>query len=315
MRRFAFLIFLCAAFVFQGRPAQAKLCNLLKEDCRLYGRGRSAPTNPSKSSTISLNPSAVPTEKGFGAEVLHYDGEFDFALVRGTGRIGAAISPTNGEETFFGAPGFEPSDQFLQRKIEKKKYVSQKVSLATAFNVWSNKKIGMRRVDLNLGVLGRYNRLSKSVLPGGGISGVAGPFTFGVALSKDEYVLDLSPYGGETMVRYGYTTQTLSGGVYLSNLALDYSHLEIRVPGEELIKINLLTGTLLLKYVYLTAASRIEYSNRWAYDKATQSLLPEYKKRHGFGGVQLAATKNILIGAFYNYYLVEDISLGLTAFF
>ncbi|NJM10030.1 MAG: hypothetical protein HC883_03850 [Bdellovibrionaceae bacterium] len=70
------------------------------------------------------------------------------------------------------------------------KYKSQKVSLATAVSLWRNKKSGLRRMAMNLGVIGKYNRETKSILPGAGISGVAGPFTFGYAYSKDEFFIE-----------------------------------------------------------------------------------------------------------------------------
>lgn len=91
--------------------------------------------NPSYGNQIRLNPSAVPTEEGFGLEGILYRGEVDISLAKGTGRVGAAISPSNSEETFFGPPGIELDDDMYQRKYAADKFASNKVTLATAVNL------------------------------------------------------------------------------------------------------------------------------------------------------------------------------------
>ncbi len=134
-------------------PAQAKLCNPFEEKCWLKSNSSSSPAYPSKNSQIRINPSAVPVEKGFGVEAIVFQGGADLALVKGLGRVGAAVSPSNGEETFFGPPGPESDQDYLLRMQDKNKYNSQKVALATAFSVYSNKRSGLKRLNLSLGVI------------------------------------------------------------------------------------------------------------------------------------------------------------------
>lgn len=64
----------------------------------------------------------------------------------------------------------------------------------------------------------------------------------------------------------------------------------------------------------ITVAQRTERSLRPAYDDATKSLIPQEKKTAVFGGVQFAVHPKILLGAFYNYYLLNEVDLGVTAF-
>jgi hypothetical protein len=305
-------------FLFLGATnAQAKLCNPLKETCHGHGSGSSTkPAYPSKSSGIRINPSAVPTEDAFGIEALVFDGA-EFAIVKGTGRIGAAISASNGEETFFGPPGFdETTAQFLQRKIDGKKYKSQKINLATSFALISNHREGLQRFDLNLGVAGKYHKEVKKAVGGGGISGVAGPITFGYARGQDVYAFDNTQIGGIGFTPVKYQTESYSGGIYLDAFAFDYSRLKMTdQTGQNPIYITLLTSSLMLKRWILTLAQRKEDSPLPDYDFATKSLVVKQIKTTGFGGVQFAVTETLQLGVFYNYYLLHEADLGVTFFF
>lgn len=298
--------------------AFAKLCNPAKEACWLSkGRGgSSSPAYPSSNSSIQINPAAVPVEETFGLETVVYSEEWDLALVRGLGRVGAAISPSNNEESFFGPPGFESSENFLQRKIDREKYESQKITGAAAFNIVSNKKTGMKQFRINFGVMGKYNRVSGQVLPGAGLSGIAGPLTFGYSHSKDQYVLEAEKYGLLENLDYRYSLDTFSLGLFLKSLALDYSILKINMDRDELggadADVRILTASLLLKRWILTAAERREDSLRPEYNSETKTLSVSTVKKSLFGGVQFGVTKTILIGVFYNYYQLEETSLGLT---
>src|SRR5690349_20682479 len=135
-------------FIFSFSTAQARrdACIGIDEYCEGYSRAStSSPAYPSTSSSVSLNPAAVPTKKSLGLEVIYFKPSPDFALVTGTGRVGAALSPTSSEESFFGNPGFELPADYLQRHIEKKKFESKKIALATAVRLAGNKKSGLKR--------------------------------------------------------------------------------------------------------------------------------------------------------------------------
>lgn len=317
-RQFAFVCFLAASLFFcaQGR---AELCNPGNEFCRYTGGGgggsSSAPRggNPSSGGRTRINPSAVPIEKGLGIETIMFKNEYDFSLVKGLGRVGAAISPSNSEETFFGPPGFELPEDYLVRKQKYEKFDSSKITLATAFGLYGNKKSGLKRFDLNLGVLGKYNSVTHAVTPGGGLSGVAGPFTFGYAVYSDETRLDYTRYGLTTKPIVRYLVETASAGMFLNYLVLDYSVL--RLITTEVATVTVMTATLLLRKSVITVSSRTELSSRSAYNYATRSLETKKKKFETFLGAQFGVGKYLMLGAFYNYYTLHELSLGATIFF
>lgn len=291
------------------------LCNPATEVCLGYERkGNSAPAYPSRGSSIRINPSAVPTEDGFGVETIMFKNQFDFSLVKGTGRVGAAISPTNGEETFFGPPGFELDPDLLKRRRDQDKYSSQKIALATAFSLFKNRRDGLEKVELNLGVVAKYNRLSQGVWPGVGLSAVGGPIKFGYAVGKDEQVIDETSLGLDQKLNLRYMNETYSFGLYLNSLAIDYSIMRLFPDGLDTMTVNLLTASVFVKSAILTAALRTEDSTRPAFDEETRTLIQKQIKQEVFAGAQLTATKTIMFGCFYNYYAMREFSLGLTLF-
>lgn len=246
---------------------------------------------------------------------MYYDGDADYALVRGLGRVGAAVSPSNGEETFFGPMGFEETTEYFERMIESEKYESQKITLAGAVGLWGNKKAGMRRLQVNLGIIGKYNKESEDLYPGGGISLVAGPLTLGYSYSKDNFYLAGDPTTELDDFNFKYDVETLSAGIFLNSIAIDYSHMRVHIPNSDMSNITLLTGSLLLPRSILTLSSRHESSERPQFDYKAKALSWEREKFETFGGVQFSATKVLMIGLFHNYYLLRELSIGMTLFF
>jgi hypothetical protein len=310
--------FLTLAALFAATPfAFAKLCNPAVERCWKSGSSStSSPAYPSRSSNIKINPSAVPLENIWGGEVLYYDGDADFGIVKGLGRVGAAISASNGEETFFGPMGYELDTDYEARLDQSKKYKSQKMAFAGAVGLYGNKKGGLKRLQVNVGVIGKYNSKTEEFFPGGGLQIVGGPLTLGYSYSKDNYLIDYSSLFMQN-INYKYSVETFSAGLSLNSVAVDYSHLRVHLPyGAKMDTVSLLTGSLLLQKWILTAASRHESSSRPSYDWNTRSLrYGERDKFETFGGVQFSATKVLMIGVFHNYYLLREISLGATLFF
>lgn len=321
---------LCFFFLPPVPPAAAiGICDHAKEYCGHFkgNRSSSSPAYPSTNASININPSAVPTDKGLGVETIHFKGEWDFALVKGLGRVGAAISPSNNEETFFGPPGFELPEDFLRRKEKQLKYPSQKFTLATAFNIFDNKKKGLQRFELNLGVVGKYNRFTSTVLPGGGLSGVFGPITFGYSVYRDSYQLDYARYGLDWKPEIRYTVETYSLGLSLNSLALDYSVLRLdsddddshhsgsHHDNDEVPIVSVATASLILRRAIATVSIRQEISDRPVYNSETRSLETKKVKGEIFGGAQVAVTEFLMLGAFYNYYVLREISVGATLFF
>jgi hypothetical protein len=294
--------------------ARAELCDASKRFCGYFSgaSSSSSPASPSRDNTVRINPSSVPVEKGFGLGVIAYDG-FDFGLVKGLGRVGAAISPSNSEETFFGPPGIELPENYLQRKENGKKYPSQKLNLSTAVNLYSKKGSGLHRFEVNLGAMAKYNKLTKAWSPGGGISAVAGPFTFGYSLYKDQTQLDYSILSLSQTSVTKFTVETYSAGIFLNSVAVDYSIL--RMITNDVATTSVLTGSLFLKNSMITAAIRKEHSSRPAYDAGTKTLVQQADKTETFGGVQFHLFHNWMFGIFYNYYVLHELSIGATWFF
>ncbi|MBN8541138.1 MAG: hypothetical protein J0L82_12175 [Deltaproteobacteria bacterium] len=311
-RAFTFLVLA----VFMGPDlALAELCDHTKKYCGLSsGATSSAGGAPTRGSKIRINPSAVPLEKGLGLEFIYFDQSLDFALVQGLGRVGAAISPSNSEETFFGPPAIEITDAFLERKVGKHKLPAQKYTLATAVGLITNKRSGLKRAELNLGIMGKYNTITKSVLPGGGLSGVLGPFTFGYSAYKDQTLLDYAPYALDLKQTVDAHVETYSIGAFFNSIAIDYSSLKEVITDQPAI-ITVVTGTLLLKRSLLTVSFRTEKSDRPAFDFETQELKVQENKQETFFGAQFIMGNNLMLGAFYNYYLMREVSFGATVFF
>lgn len=290
-----------------------EICNLGIDFCGRGGRSSSQSANPTSNSRVNINPSAVPTEKGLGLETIFYMNDADFGIVRGLGRVGAAISPSNGEETFFGALSYEIDEALLERKLKAQKYEGQKLTLATAFSIYDARKTGLRRFNLNLGVLGRYNQLTHAVTPGAGVSGVFGPFTYGYSLVKDETLIDTEKYYSSPPFKIQSMIETYNLGLYLNSLILDYSTL--RIQNAEVAVVDIVTLSLLVKRLILTASHRTETSSRSSYNVHTKLLQTERSKVEYFYGMQFRATPNIMFGGLYNYYLLREISVNATLFF
>ncbi len=319
----ALIVFVIGVVLFVvPQVATARLCDASTDYCGDWGGNSSSSTSStSRGGKIRMNPALIPIAKGFGAEFLFFDGSVDFALVKGLGRIGAAISPSNSDETFFGPPGFEYAEDFYQRKLGRHKYPNQKLTLAAAVGLYDNRASGIKKFTLNLGVMGKYNKVSGAVFPGGGISGVAGPFTFGYSRYGDQTVVitpEIIPVQVGRIDTYTYNVETFSVGAFVQSLAVDYSIL--RLLGETSASqstATVITATLLFKKSLLTAAMRTDKfaSGRPSFDYGTGGLEYVDKKIEYFGGIQYAVANPLLIGVFYNYYLVRDISFGATIFF
>ncbi len=310
-------ILVLAALALAGQFSFAKLCNPAVERCwKTGGASSSSPAYPSRSSNIRINPSAVPLEKTWGGELIVYDGSADFGIVKGLGRVGAAISASNGEETFFGPIGFENEEEYEERLDKSEKFKSQKVSLAGAVGLYGNKKGGMKRLQVNLGLIGKYNKETEDINPGGGLQFVAGPATFGYSYSKDNYLMTPNFWIPEETANLKYAIETFSLGLSLSSVAVDYSHMRLHFEDEQdMATVSLLTGSLLLKRWILTLANRRESSDRPSYDYETRSLRwGEREKFETFGGVQFSVTRMLMIGFFHNYYLMREYSVGMTLF-
>lgn len=282
------------------------------------GSRSSSLNNPSTGNQVRINPSTVPTNEGFGLEGLFYKSEVDVSLVRGTGRIGAAISPSNSEETFFGPPGFELDLEYLNRKQEARKLPNQKINLSTAINLVNRQGTGLESYSLNFGLMAKYNKLTSAVNPGAGISATWRALSIGGSIYNDETRLEeIAFYPAYTdLMTLKYQVQTYNVGLFLNSLILDYSHL--RLTADELLnpyEVSIISASLLVKSLIFTAARRSETSDRPMYNFETKLLETQQVKDDYFGGVQYRVTKNFMFGVFYNYYLLHEGSFSATLLF
>lgn len=301
---------------FPANKAQASdiKCYLLNQ-CTHWRRTNTS-ANPSTGSQLKINPSAVPTEKGWGIEGIYYKEDTDLSFVRGNGRMGAAISPSNSEETFFGPPGFESFQDLWDRKYNKEKFESQKYTLAAAFNLVEKNGSGTDKYNLKLGLMAKYNKLSKAVSPGGGLSGAIGPISFGYSIYDDQTYMDYGIYSTPPSEVYKYRVHTYNFGIFLSSLALDYSNLRLENDDKTFTStVHLITANLSLGRFIFTASQRKEDSPSWAYNYETDQLEPKKYKEDYFGGIQFNFTSNIMLGVLYNYYLLREYSMTATLFF
>lgn len=290
--------------------AQEGICLPLQQTCWPRTSSSGSPAYPNSSSGFQINPSAIPLENKFGFDVIKFNNEYDYGIVRGTGRVGAALSPSNGEETFFGPPAFETDSEYLERKINREKFNSNKLVLATAVGILRNKKRGLNRAELNIGIIGKYNKISKEAHGGVGMMAILGPLQIGYTQGNDSYLIseDLNQ-------KLNYDLYSYSAGINLKSLALDYS--QLRVSGENIspITVKLMTASILLKRWIITFSHRGETSTRPQYNFETQSLQESNIKEAIFWGVQFAVFKSLLIGCYSNYYLHQEFTAGLTYFF
>lgn len=274
--------------------------------------------NPSTGNQIRINPSAVPTQKGFGLEGIYFNSETDFSIVQGIGRIGAAVSPSNSDETFFGTPGLEITENLLDRKINDKKYPNQKINLATAMVLTEKNRTLFKSYALKLGVMAKYNRLTKNVNLGAGLSGLLGPLTFGYSNYNDESLLDYGLEGSDPTEIAKYRVQTYSVGVSVNSFLLDVSQLRYVDPQYDFAEessVRIITLSFNYKKFIFTVSDRVENSYRPVYNYETKMLEEQFTKKDSFQAIQYIASKHVTVGLLHNYYLLRELALTATVFF
>jgi hypothetical protein len=125
--------------------------------------------------------------------------------------------------------------------------------------------------------------------------------------------LDYGIYGSQLKPTIAYQVQTYNIGIFMTSLTFDYSHMKILT--EDPSYVNLYTASLTLKKFILTASRRVEESSRPAFNEDLKSLEVSRNKEETFGGVQVWVNNNVMVGIFYNYYLLREYSLAATVFF
>lgn len=290
---------------------------------------------PSVNSAAFSNPAAIALNRGVGIESIHYHGQAQLGIVTGTGRIGAALSNNPTDGTFFGNVPIESVNDFRKRSIDFLPYTTDKISLATAVNIVGGKsKKGMQ---LDLGIIYKRQTLQDQDYYGAGIIlSFNKLFSLGYSEYSDVYYQKLSGTTGEIFDQFGnattviypddysldlnvkYSVKNTILGMKFSNIALDF--ISITTESKEDVTFDdTLVKIFNLSYFYqkwiFTYGSRYEKSFREVFDNDIKEYVTQEEKQDGFLGAQYATKNGFVLGAFLNYYLYNELSLGVTYFF
>ncbi len=325
-------------FIFSGCASRSKptICEYLKLDnCNNSKRSlsRSAGASlPSVNAAAFNNPAAISLNRGLGVESIHYDGYAQVGLITGTGRIGAAISNFPNDGTFFGNTAIESDNDYRKRIIDGKKFEDDKIVLAGALNLFGAKTKTGLQMDLGL-IYRRHNELEKDYYGGGLILSYAKFISIGASYYDDVYYQNLSGKDDEVIDEEGnattiiypedpdlitetdFSVRSYVAGLRFSKLALDYIHFDVISEDEDYneISIDIYNLSYFYKKWILSYGRRFETSFKEVYQEET--FIQEKEKSDTFLGAQYATNNGFLLGAFINYYLINDLSLGLTYFF
>lgn len=316
-------------------PKTPSICDYLKMDnCNNSKRGlsRSAGASlPSVNAAAFTNPAAIALSRGWGVESIHYGGEAQMGLVYGTGRIGGAIASYPNDGTFFGNLAVEDSQNFRRRTLERERFKEEKFALATGANIFGGKK--KKGLSMDIGLVWRRQMELEENNFGGGISFTYNKFlSFGYARYSDIYYLNLNGELGYVYDQFGNATQVIFGptavyqtefevesfiyGLKFSTVAFDYvkyitTYEDSTTEPDEVVVWNL--SYFYRKWIFSYGRRHEDSSKELYFEEA--EFISKRLKDDSFLGAQYATNNGFLLGAFINYYLLDDISLGLTFFF
>jgi hypothetical protein len=322
-----------------GDVGSTNLCDYLDlPTCSLGYRGRrrtSGASIPTQGGTVSNNPATVSTDKGLGVESIYYDSDAQYSLVTGTGRIGAAFVSNPADDTFFGNYAIENYYSYQARKVNKKKFKSKKIAIGGAVNI-TDRGEQRKPIQLNLGVSFRRSPEIGKANWGTGLSLMLnGQFSAGFGIYNDDSYIDYRgqvitfEYNGQTytyqipddpdyVIVSRYKVTTWSVGYKNQYFAVDYAKIKTEFKdsdGTYVPMVKIINGTVFIKDFMLTAGYREEDSARDEYDYDTKQFIEKRNKKSKFFGAQYSIGKRFLVGGFFNYFLVNDISAALTVFF
>ena len=323
------LISLFLLLVSHSAMSAESLCDVLDiKGCASVNkstRRASAHSVPSVATATQFNPANVSQDRGLGLETFYQPGNSpSFSIVTGTGKMGAGLISSKIENSFFGNRVPELESEFLKRNKDQKQYESNKYSAAIGFAVYKSKMIG-----LDLGLLFKYNKNVKNINLGPGASLRVGPFSFGYSLIKDDLYLkangdEINPrlkiayvdQWGSSIYKESYTTQSIFAGVKFRNLFLDIGQFKSQFKFYDTDKfstVRLYSASYIHNRFLFNIAQRVEDNPSQKYSGG--KLVDKQKQSSFYGGIQFSLNRFIVLGAHYNYYLLEDFSGSLTVFF
>ena len=304
------LILLFTAIFYSETSNAQKLCEQFKfvscPDSFNGSRNTSSASLPLNSAAMTSNPASMTVDRGFGAEIIKYRSYYDINLISGTGVIGSGFSTTNNEGSFFGNIPIEDINLYKARKINGDKYKSDKYTGVFAVNLYGKKKKNSDRVTVNLGLIGKYNQVTSQYKRGLGLSLGLGPLSLGAARINDDYMDSSNQQIKE------YTTTSATAGVKVANVAFDFTYL--KNDTETFSRVRLYTATVFLKNLMFSYGVRKEQTPYPKYLPDTQTFDDDAPNEDTFMGLQYIMDKRFLANLFYNYYLLNELSLGISFF-
>lgn len=265
-------------------------------------------SQPTSSRSFSA-PSALALVKGFGVESVWWDG-IDVSLVSGTGKVGAGISTSNSDDTFFGNTAKELTADYEERLTGiSEKYDQEKYSFGLGTSIFKSKK---KAVSLNLGLISKYVSSSTAFHFGGSASLVIGPLNFGYSMYRDEGIeKDLNAKFERERLVYNVTSYSL--GINLPFISFDYTVFDNDLDEENRVEIYS-AGFFYYKWMF-SYGRRVEISSRQFYDFEQKQFFDRERKWSSFLGIQYRNSNKWVFGVLSNYYMNSELSFIVTGFF
>lgn len=263
-------------------------------------------SRPSSGSFFDINPSMIDLNKLIGFELTYFRDETEFALTSGNGFMGAGISLNASDGTFFGNVPRETDAEYRARHLSLEKYNSPKKQFAFAFKVFEEGGEYLP-FQVTMAIIGNYNKETKKTRAGGGITFSLGPLYVGAAKVKETY-LDKA-----TSTIDEYDVDTFSTGLKIWLLSFDYSYLRTNTSPSQSALVY--SGSLLLNNVQLIHGYRNERSTYPYFDKDDKTFTDKQKKKSQFYGIKYFISDNFALGGYYNYYLLNEYTAGLSISF
>jgi len=255
-------------------------------------------------------PSSMADIKGFGVEGIIWDG-VEASIISGNGKVGAGVSSSTTDDTFFGNTAKEYTQDYQDRLTNEEggRYKFDKLSLGLATKLFRGKK---KFVSLNAGIVSKYIDSTSNWHFGGSLSASVGPLNLGYSLFKDEgQAENLDALGKRDPLEF--TVETFSVGLNLPYISFDYTLFDNRLSDKNRVEIYS-SGFFFYKWM-VSYGRRVETSNRQKYDFEEKTFTTVERNWSSFFGVQYRTSRKWVFGAMANYYLNNELSFVVTGFF
>ncbi len=314
----ALLLILLKTFTFSY--ADDDHCRYFKY-CGSNAPQTSSRSAPSASVASALNPSNISRIKGLGVEFSYQPSNpLGYGLVTGNGKFGGALVASSGDNTFFGNRTFELDEDYLERRIDDKRYKNKKLTVALGLSLLEKKNY-----SLDLGISAKRHSEIKRINPGVGLAGRFYFFNMGFYTYVDDTKVNLKghyhPYTGipyeaiynSTTYSEKYQVTTLTLGTKIKGLALDYASIRTKYKFyENPTNIHIYSSSYMIKNFMLNLAYRQEESDNL---KEKDGVLSTQRNKSDiYGGVQYIINRNFMVGLAYNSFLLNELSGNFTLF-